>query len=137
MLIPPTPDECPCGRGGEHLPEDSTLYNHQYVTHRVGLASDGWAVCADLPRMQSQAEKAAAKASHDRARKRWTEADRVWRRLWNSPNEAFQKLVMLHQPRLSERDHLGCSFCANEWGQDPADWPCEHYILLAQLASQP
>jgi hypothetical protein len=137
MLIPPTPDECPCGRGGEHLPEDSTLYNHQYVTHRVALASNGWAVCADLPRMQSQAEKAAAKVAHDRARRRWAQADREWRRLLTSPSEAFHDLVVMHRPALSEQDFLGCTFCSDEFGHDPAEWPCDHYSLLAQLANQP
>jgi hypothetical protein len=136
MLIPPPPDECPCGRGGEHLPEDSTLYNHQYVTHRVRLSDGEWAVMADLPRVTSLAEKAAKKAIHDRARRRWQAADREWRRLQRTPSTAFHDLVAMHRPTLSEHDTVDCSLCTDEWGYTPADWPCESFSLLAQLAAQ-
>jgi hypothetical protein len=121
MLTSELPEHCPCGGWpgdlGDPIPEMPGYYNHNVVTHKVDHSGRFWTVVADLPRIKTEAERIAEKAIKDRARKRWAEADRVWRRLWNSPNEAFQKLVMLHQPTLSEYDKLRCSFCVNEWGQ--------------------
>jgi hypothetical protein len=134
MVTPEPPDDCPCGRGGEHLPEDPMLYNHQYVTHRVRLSGEVWAVEADLPRVQSVAEKMAAKAIEDRAKARMEESSERWKAMLNVTQGPLHDLIEMHGPILTGYNEILCEQCDHVEDTDNTPWLCRHWDLLTQLA---
>lgn len=132
------PARCPCGGWpgdpGVQIPEQPTLYNHRVVTHQIAESHGFWAVMADLPRVQTAAEKQAAVLIRMEREARRIKAWETWHAaVGSAAPAALSSLLAMHEPYLSYGEIL-CNHCINEY-DDHVEWPCKHWDLLTQLVT--
>jgi hypothetical protein len=134
---PHWPEACPCGGWpndpGVQVPEQPTLYNHKVLTHQIANDHGFWAVVADLPRVETRAERQQAAAVRLEREARRIKAWETWHAaVNNAKSPPLSSLMAMHEPYLMYGEIL-CSHCINEY-DDHAEWPCAHWNLLVQLA---